>query len=53
MIEPANLELWFAIHKLAKQGLGWEDCVVKLSLPRDHETKAWVRRIVLGKGNDK
>ena len=46
---PTNLDLYFEIVKLAKRGLGWEDCIVKLKLPKDPETVGWVRRIVLGK----
>jgi hypothetical protein len=48
-----HFDLYFAVLKLAKLGYGIDDCIVKLSLPRDAETRAWVKRIVLGKGNDK
>ena len=50
---PTYLDLWFEVQKLAKRGLGYEDCIVKLNMPRDAETRDWVRRIVLGKGWEK
>ena len=32
---------------LAREGLGYEDIIVRLNLPRTSEWKAWVRTMVL------
>ena len=40
-------ERYGAAFLLARDGLGWEDIIVKLKLPRTPEVRAWVRKLVL------
>jgi hypothetical protein len=46
---PDNVALYFEVRKLAKAGLGYEDILVKLKLPKTVEFTDWVRRIVFGR----
>ena len=40
-------ERYGAAFLLARDGLGWEDIIVKLKLPRTPEVRAQIRKLVL------
>ena len=46
---PDNVSLYFQARKLAKDGYGVEDILVKLRLPNTLESTNWIRRIVFGR----